>query len=478
MGEIYKTARRVYVHIPGRHRSLRECLDVQELVEEVKRRVAKLGGLSKMRKSENARLKDDDPLINDCRWGSVKYFLNEDWFDRAWVLQEVGVARNPHVLYGECEFSYRDWMLLCHWLTFYATQIHGMWKLTPTLPLSALDWYCEDRTESPAYPADSFIDMFNVSSYYLCKDPRDHIYSLLYHPLARQQDGSLLIQPDYSMPEEGVYYEFACKIVRQLEGLRLLGTIDNGDDDAPRNLPSWVPRWKDPTRPRGMCFAVGVCPRHPFNSSSGLGPRPVQIKEDRTLSLHGIHFDRIHSVFTIKTPKNDFGPNLSREFESMYSEITARESPYRSTIDRLDAFSITLTTGFLSRQEGFGLDQLNLHRANFDAFWKAGTNQTLYPDNNLVGSAESFLADILERFPNGCIFITRKGYIGYGGAFARRGDHCVIFQGGFAPFIVRRHEETGTFRLVSEGYVHGIMRGEVAPMVHAKEFEIKEIILS
>jgi len=200
MGIIYESARRVYVHIPRRQRSLRECLDVQELVEEVKRRVVEWGGWSKIRKSENTRLKDDDPLIEDSRWKSMDTFLSEEWFNRTWILQEVGMAKDPHVLYGECEFNYRDLMILCHWLISRAAQIVGMWKLSlPASHLSALDWYCKDRTESPAYPADSFIDMFNVASWHLCKDPRDHIYPLLYHPLARR-DGCLLIQPDYLTP--------------------------------------------------------------------------------------------------------------------------------------------------------------------------------------------------------------------------------------------------------------------------------------
>jgi hypothetical protein len=86
MGVIYESARRVYVHIPGRQRSLRECLDVQELVEEVKRRVVKWGGWSKIRKSENTRLKDDDPLIDDSKWRSMDTFLSEEWFNRTWVL--------------------------------------------------------------------------------------------------------------------------------------------------------------------------------------------------------------------------------------------------------------------------------------------------------------------------------------------------------------------------------------------------------
>jgi hypothetical protein len=110
-----------------------------------------------------------------------------------------------------------------------------------------------------------------------------------------------------------------------------------------------------------MCFAVGVCPQHLFNLSNGLGHSPVRVKEDCTLSLYKILFDRIHSAFTIKTPKNKFGPNLSCEFEAIYSEITVQELPYGSTIDRLDAFSITLTTGFLSKQGGVGFEQLKVH---------------------------------------------------------------------------------------------------------------------
>jgi hypothetical protein len=185
-------------------------------------------------------------------------------------------------------------------------------------------------------------------------------------------------------------------------------------------------------RPRQACFAVGICQRHPFNSSLGLGPAFHQIRGDRALLFHGIYFDRIRS--TIATQKNDFGLNLSRKFVKMHSKIIARESPYGSAEDRLDAFSITLTTGFLSRQGGVGLEELKVHRANFDAFWKARTNEILYPGNDIVGSAQTFIADLMERFPNGSVFITKKGYIGYGGAYARRDDHCVIFQGSFSPF--------------------------------------------
>jgi hypothetical protein len=153
------------------------------------------------------------------------------------------------------------------------------------------------------------------------------------------------------------------------------------------------------------------------------------------------------------------------------------ESPYGSTEGRLDAFTISLTTGFLCRQEGAGPEHLKVHRAHFNAFWKAGTGKVIYPDNDMTGNEYVVIADLLERFPNGSIFFTTKGYIGYGSSSARQGDHCVIFQGGFAPFIVRSGREDGLTRLISECYIHGIMNGEVAPKVSAGEFKMEDIIL-
>ena len=194
MGKIYQCARYVFVHIPGIKCNPQQRLSVQELVEEIKGRVVAFGGWDKARKMDNLKLKDDDPFINDSRWEAVGIFLTEDWFDRAWILQEVGVAMDPHILYGDCAFSYRDLILLCHWVASFGVRVHGKWKLRIESSLIAsLDWYREDRSDSPAYPLVSFLDMFNNASYHLCKDPRDHIYALLYHPLAHPEDGSLLI---------------------------------------------------------------------------------------------------------------------------------------------------------------------------------------------------------------------------------------------------------------------------------------------
>ena len=61
-------------------------------------------------------LTPDDPPLDDQRWKSLAVLMKRPWFTRAWVLQEVGVAKYPQVFYGDAEFSYRDLMKLIKWM--------------------------------------------------------------------------------------------------------------------------------------------------------------------------------------------------------------------------------------------------------------------------------------------------------------------------------------------------------------------------
>ena len=62
------------------------------------------------------------------------------------------------------------------------------------------------------------------------------------------------------------------------------------------------------------------------------------------------------------------------------------------------------------------------------------------------------------------------------GAFI--GDEVYVLFGGDVPYILRPTAEDKESQFVGHYYVHGIMKGEVAPMVHAKKFEMEEVVLS
>jgi Heterokaryon incompatibility protein (HET) len=67
-------------------------------------------------------------IKNDKRWFAAGTLTRQPWFERAWVLQEAGLADNPRVYYGKVEFSYRDLIAVlgclnpCRWGDRYGLQ--------------------------------------------------------------------------------------------------------------------------------------------------------------------------------------------------------------------------------------------------------------------------------------------------------------------------------------------------------------------
>ncbi|OIW31832.1 HET-domain-containing protein [Coniochaeta ligniaria NRRL 30616] len=68
-------------------------------------------------------MKSTAPPTRDPCWQSFGHLLQKEWFTRAWVLQEVGLARNPRVVYDDFDFSYRELMAAVRWFTLYDSRL-------------------------------------------------------------------------------------------------------------------------------------------------------------------------------------------------------------------------------------------------------------------------------------------------------------------------------------------------------------------
>lgn len=73
---------------------------------------------------------EDDPLWTDPRWRSMAKFMQLPWLRRAWVIQKVGLAHDPRVLDGSCEFGYREMLKAMRWA---GGQIWGFGFAIPSL---------------------------------------------------------------------------------------------------------------------------------------------------------------------------------------------------------------------------------------------------------------------------------------------------------------------------------------------------------
>jgi hypothetical protein len=74
-------------------------------------------------------------------------------------------------------------------------------------------------------------------------------------------------------------------------------------------------------------------------------------------------------------------------------------------------------------------------------------------------------------------FITTvNGYLGIAYDSVRRGDRICIALGGRMPLVLRPID--GTYKVIGECYVHGLMFGEALNNIKSEEDSPKEFVLS
>ena len=103
-----------------------------------------------------------------------------------------------------------------------------------------MDW-SEDWRKTADYPDETFLDLLNHARRLSCRDPRDHIYAYLGHPLARSEDGrGLIVDPDYSKDPMDVWYELAVQLVKR-HGLRSISPVEHNNENCGSIIPPGFP---------------------------------------------------------------------------------------------------------------------------------------------------------------------------------------------------------------------------------------------
>jgi len=158
----------------------------------------------------------------------------------------------------------------------------------------------------------------------------------------------------------------------------------------------------------------------------------------------------------------------------------------------LDAFSLTLIAGITTYDSAE--DDMERHRRDFQAYfrlWLQANYDLQSPDIETVlksldgvqsttetnaGDAERYYVDFKLMSDGRSFFFTKKGYFGLGPWMTKPGDVVCTLFGAKCPFVLREQDPrvggSRRYKLVQEGYVHGIMRGEA--MEPFKAGEVKE----
>ncbi|RDL30488.1 Heterokaryon incompatibility protein [Venustampulla echinocandica] len=455
-----------------------------------------------------AQLEDSCRLLTEfCN------LLSRPYWSRVWILQEIVVSRNVEVYCGKRKigfaFLHAAMLYLIYMQTSLSTQL--VKPLTALLEASADGNFPPDCKLKAQFdyvisieipPSASLVSGMRLRYHDPAQengeakpiliqllartrvgreatDPRDRIWALLG---MAADTGTLRITPNYADTNSctAVY----CNATRAMIAsghIDILAFSQWSKKDP--MIPSWVPDWREEVKQ-----PFGQLPWDTPYSASGAAKflkHLDQIVPVLHLKVNGFLVDSIESL----RPQCNNGEWLSMQHRheaciylqdiislchisdeklatsgvEIYANPSVRESAYQR-VPVADLYS----TGFVRRAT---IDECHLgHTEVVTDYiqWKNRRPSTGAPVTNTLRSYYIMMGQQIERRP----FVTMKGFVGLAPKHVEEGDVIVIFPGAKFPYVLRRCDD-GTYVLVGETFVYGIMYGELV----TEDREMEEFIL-
>ncbi|KAI0467724.1 heterokaryon incompatibility protein-domain-containing protein [Xylaria cf. heliscus] len=452
------------------------------------------------------RLREEGkPNILDHDWSLLTALLARPWFRRKWVIQEIALARQV-VLYagGGVEIPWLELARLA-----FSMEILGITRLEAlefgktVLESAIVPMHCVScvLTVQLYRHSSTVLDGVFVSIDFNCTDPRDHVYSLL-------SLGGIgpTILPDYNASANEVFRRFAIAMLVQGQNLKLLSLAADYSDlvglEAERleGLPSWAPDLRLKRADRMVSYTI-----RPQAFYAGGHAKPIlSVSDDQNiLRCQGQVIDAVKTFSTsllemLLADMPELGLSRGVLVDPLPERRTKRlakwlESCYRLAFGHGDDSETVASPGkelmaAFSRTMMCDLDimrnrlpsecvaafpqymQWAIERAATEHFNAGHHPASLL--NYLVSIDKNIRA--LASWLRFCV--TEQGRFGNVPLNTQPGDHICVLLGGEVPFVIRPTGR-GTYTLVGECYIDGIMDGETFDGEHFKAELLETISL-
>lgn len=334
MGDIYATAARVVVWLGPETPEVPDVLWIHteffELLEGMAQRIGfeQTVAHSPLEKEFLKELGLEIPLIDWYHrwWSYFEFFRRRRWFYRAWIVQEVALAREVQVLCGAVELPWDAMWALARVMcgSGWAQVLAPFEQPRKQAGLGELDgiWLMQTVYRANG-PFDARPDGFRYRNgrvwgaqtdeeFWCCylmwtmstireqeaKYAVDHVYSILgianrFWPENRPK----LVIPDYETSPESIFRDVAGVLLARIPLLALLSEVEHDTEQEISSLPSWVPDWSAPGC--GMArFGWATIQGNPvFDSSlvTNLSRHPCIVEGTRLL-VRGAVFDKVSDI--------------------------------------------------------------------------------------------------------------------------------------------------------------------------------------
>lgn len=228
------------------------------------------------------------------KWEAVRFFFEIEYFHRAWIVQELGLARQALLITAlkpaddgakadkenspghattvedgtwALDVDTIDWGLTGRFVEF--LDYSGASLVTH---LSLSSWVAHHivmvwATKEDDTPKCDFLTAMHWTRILGVSDPRDRIFSLLGHPMAIL-GGEPVIQPDYTRTRGVIYTRLAVNFIQKTKNLHVVSFVDheNGpsleesdwDPQHEARMPSWVPDWHSINRTTPIDYPIAA----------------------------------------------------------------------------------------------------------------------------------------------------------------------------------------------------------------------------
>jgi hypothetical protein len=439
------------------------------------------------------------PDITDQVWLSLAFLVDRPWFGRAWIIQEVVVARDARLHCGSSSITWSDF---CTGFLFglntnfrvYRPDVLDDALAYEQLIQIILTYKHFVRRASNKSDLATLLESHRATG---AKDPRDKVYALLglAHAASDHHGG---VVPDYHMPIDQVYIDAAKAILELDTTLDMLGVPRITSESTIGTLPSWVPDWSTGDFASSFCFKNYQGQQClDFDAAMVLTvPRHLLIV-DKSIELSGYVFDRVSQVGPLLDPLcgQHISGHITNRARSSVIDNWMTMFPYWQKMSDCnngriyptgeDAFDAYLQTLFLGTfDNGYSFAEARENLTHMKLTKSAKIYLKLYGsfarrvlswlDSHLPPriwisfyerpqepfDATTLFSDMLSCSMHRRMVLTDKGYIGLAPRLTEEGDCIALVKGGRVP-LVFRSRCADTWERIGDCYVHGIMHGEV-----------------
>jgi hypothetical protein len=433
------------------------------------------------------------PARDSRFWGNANDLVGRPWFHRAWIVQELVMPSRVVMMCGprsqmgweaffggirRCERGYHA--------AYAHTSDEGNMDLLPKATAAYALGHVREKLKAGQGEHYTLLELLEFFSHTRAGIEADKLFSLLSLACDVEHRRSVFY-PDYDSELEDVVRTYIKGFVDRDQGMELLYRAGRGKS----YFSSWIPRLTRNDFPKTIstwdaATPFAAAPRDPA-AITACGSMP------KLLRAKGCIVDTIRrtnpigsgqgSSYAISQAMNDFARLL---------EPTAQDSRGYPTGETADRILLRLPIGNARRPHlEATMDQWRWYRDvgttpewggtsgggdDGEDAWPADLSRLVLPrnrrqsrawyrslswkDKKTVSKYWQTAAAFSTRLSGAIFCATEARYVGLVPAGAQSGDHICLLHGAKVPFVLRSQGSGGTWELIGEGYIHGIMAGE------------------